>query len=44
VNFLAKYIEIEKRNIYRQGTIEPLVVDILNFIDELEDKTKGIVF
>lgn len=44
VNFLSKYIEIEKKNIYRQGTIEPLVVDILNFIDELEEKTRGIIF
>lgn len=41
---LAKYIEFEKKNIYRKDCIEPLVVDILDFLDELEDKTKDVIY
>ena len=35
VMILGKYIEFEKKNIYRKDSIEPLVVDILDFLDEL---------
>lgn len=44
VMILAKYIEFEKKNIYRKDCIEPLVVDILDFLDELEDKTKDVIY
>ena len=44
LSWLAKYIEIEKKNIYRQERIEPLVVDILNFLDQMEERTKGVTF
>lgn len=44
VTILAKYIQFEKKNIYKKDRIEPLVVDILDFLDELEDKTKDIIF
>ena len=30
---LCKYLEFEKKNTYREERIEPLVVDILNFLD-----------
>ena len=41
---LRKYIEFEKKNIYRDERIEPLVVDILNFLDEIDERTSNIIF
>ena len=35
---------MEKKSIYRQLNIEPLIVDILNFLDELDELTKDIKF
>lgn len=41
---LQKYLHFEKKNIYRQERIEPLIVDILNFLDVLEETTSNISF
>jgi len=30
---------MEKQNIDRNGNIEPLILDILDFVDQLEDKS-----
>ena len=43
-DILNKYLAFEKKNIYRDERIEPLVVDILNFLDEIDEKTKNIIF
>jgi hypothetical protein len=41
---LEKYIEFEKNNLYRQNNIEPLVVEILNFFDEMQEIADNINF
>ncbi len=41
---LENYLEIDERNIYKHLNIEPLIVDILNFLDELDGLVKQMTF